>query len=87
MLRHLIVASAALVLMSGAGLAEPVGPTHTTIRQSENGMHITKRFVNHRGDLVTKRKLISSDGTVSRSRTVRDPETGSSYTRMRTDSY
>jgi hypothetical protein len=86
MLRHMIAASAALALFAGAAVAEPVGPVEKTIRQGEHGTHITKRFVNHRGEMVTKHKVIRYDGTVGRSRSVRDPMTGS-VTRMRRDNY
>jgi hypothetical protein len=83
MLRYAIAASAALMLFAGVASAEPVGPSTTTIRQSDHGTAITKRFINHRGEMVTKRKLINGN-MVTHSRTVRDPDTGVGYTRSRT---
>jgi hypothetical protein len=82
MLRYALAASAALAMVSGVALAEPVGPAMTTIHQSDHGTSITKRFINHRGEMVTKRKLINGNETV-RSRTVHDPVSGT-VTRTRT---
>src|SRR5262249_47027898 len=87
MIRYALAASAAFVLISGVAVAEPLGPTETTVRQSEHGTHITKHFVNHRGEVVAKRKFIGRDGTVmARSRSVTDPTTGiKTTTRMRSE--
>ena len=85
MLRHAIAASVALVMVSGVALAEPVGPT--TVRQNDRGTAISKHFINHRGEMVTKRKFIGANGNVVRSRTVRDPMSGTvTHTRTR-DAY
>jgi hypothetical protein len=87
MVRYVLASAAAIVMASGVAVAEPAGPSMTTVRQSEHGTHITKHFVNHRGEMVTKRKLIGNDGTmVARSRTVTDPSTGvKTTTRTHTD--
>jgi hypothetical protein len=74
MLRYAIAASVALAMVSGVALAEPVGST--TVRQNDRGTAITKHFVNHRGEMVTKRKIIGVNGGVVRSRTVHDPMSG-----------
>ena len=85
MLRHTIAASVALAMISGVALAQPVGPT--TMRQNDRGTAITKHFMNHRGEMVTKRKLIGANGGVVRSRTVHNPMTGTvTHTRTR-DAY
>jgi hypothetical protein len=82
MLRHAIAASVALAMVSGVALAEPAGPT--TTRQNDRGTAITKHFINHRGEMVTKRKLIGANGGVVRSRTVHNPMTGTiTHTRTR----
>jgi hypothetical protein len=87
MLRHVIVASAALAMVSGVALAEPVGTSVTTVHKSGHGKVVTKRHMNHRGEMVTKRKVVKNGLTgssVSKSRTVTDPATGSSRTVTRT---
>jgi hypothetical protein len=81
MLRYMVAAAAAVILVSGVASAEPVGPT--TIRQTDHGTMIKKHYVNHRGEMVTKREMINGN-TVTRSRTVHDPMTGTAYTRSRT---
>ena len=86
MLRHVIAVSAALALISGVALAEPVGESTTTVKRSDHGAVVTKRFMNHRGEMVTKRKVIThgiAGSSVNRSRTVTDPS-GTSYTRSHT---
>ena len=83
MFRYAIAASAALMMVAGVAAAEPMGPSTTTIHRSDRGTAITKRFINHRGEMVIKRKVINGD-TVTRSRTVHDPMTGVGYTRSRT---
>ena len=48
------------------------------------------RHINHRGELVTKRKVVKEDLTgssVSKSRTVTDPVTGSSRTESHTTTH
>jgi hypothetical protein len=69
MLRYAIAASAALMLVAGAASAEPVGPT--TIRQTDHGTMIKKHYINHRGEMVTKRTFVNGN-TVMQSRTVHD---------------
>ena len=89
MLRYAIVASAALAMVSGVALAEPVGTSETTVHES-HGKVVTNRHVNHRGELVTKRKAVKNGltgSTVSKSRTVTDPVTGSSRTESRTTTH
>jgi hypothetical protein len=81
MLRYTVVAAAALVLLSGIASAEPVGPT--TSRQTDHSTVIKKNYINHRGEMVTKRTMINGN-VVARSRTVHDPMTGERYTRMHT---
>ena len=80
MLRYAVAAAAAVFLVSGVASAEPIGPT--TIRQTDHGTLVKKHFINHRGEMVTKRKLINGN-MVTRSRTVHDPDTGV-VTRSRT---
>lgn len=82
MLRYAVAAATALAMVSGAALATPVGPVQTTVKQSDQGTKMTKRFINHRGDMVTKRKLISGNGMI-RSTTVRNSMTGERSTRTR----
>ena len=84
MVRYLITAATALVLVSGVAMAEPMDGSKTvTIRNTPTGKVITKRFVNHRGMLVTKKKRIN-DGfygsSVSRSKTITNPGAGESVT-------
>jgi hypothetical protein len=86
MVRHLLTAASVLVLMSGVALAEvdESGSKTITIHRSgpsDMGANktITKRFINHHGKMVTKSKSYSdgfSGSSVSRSRTVTDPDTG-----------
>lgn len=79
MLRNLIVASAALAMLSGVALADSV----TTVRESDHGKVVTKRFTNDQGQVVTKRKVVRNGiagSSVSRSHTVTDPATGASST-------
>lgn len=85
MLRHAIAASVALAMISGVALAQPVGPT--TMRQNDRGTAITRHFMNHRGEMVSKHKFIGVNGGVVRSRTVHNPMTGTvTHTRTR-DTY
>ncbi len=81
MLRYTIAAAAALVVAAGVASAEPVGST--TIRQTDHGTMIKKHYINHRGQMVTKREMVRGN-TVTRSRTVHDPMSGATYTRSRT---
>jgi len=57
MIRYLLTAASALALVSGVALAEPVEGTKTvTIQNSPSGKVVTKRYMNHRGQIFTKRK-------------------------------
>src|SRR5260370_38840234 len=86
MVRHLLAAASVLVLMSGAALAEFDQSGSKTITITRSAPHdmganktITKRYVNRHGYLVTKSKTFSdgfSGSSVSRSKTVTDPDTG-----------
>ena len=92
MVRYLLTAASALALFSGAALAQTdgYGAKTVTITRSaphamEGGRTITKKYINHRGMLVTKKKTVRGDGfygsSVSRSKTVHDPMTGETRTR------
>ena len=83
MLRYAVAAAAAVAIISGTAMAAPVGPTETTVKQTDHGTKITKHFINHRGEMVTKREAINGN-MVTRSKTVRDPVTGASFTRSHT---
>ena len=88
MVRHLLAVASVLVLMSGAALAEFDQSGSKTITIHRSGPYdvggnrtITKRYVNRHGNMVTKSKTYSdgfSGSSVSRTRTVTDPDTGMS---------
>jgi len=88
MVRHLLAAASVLVLMSGAALAEFDESGSKTITIHRSGPYdmggnktITKRYVNRHGNMVTKSKTYSngfSGSSMSRTRTVTDPDTGMS---------
>lgn len=85
MVRYMVAASVAFAMISGVALAEPAGSV-TTVTRTDQGKTISKRFINHRGDLVTKRKVVRNGiagTTVSRSRTITNGD-GDSVTRTRT---
>ena len=87
MLRHMIIASAALAMISGAAMADPFHTTVTTVHKSAHGKVVTKQHRNFHGQLVTKRKAVNNGLTgssVSKSKTVTDPVTGSSRTEKST---
>ncbi|HMH71364.1 MAG TPA: hypothetical protein VK554_03540 [Bradyrhizobium sp.] len=88
MLRYLLTAASVFALCSSVALAEPVDGTKTvTIQKSPYGKTVTKRFMNHRGMLVTKSKTFHdgfSGSSVTRSKTITDPEAGGTVTRSRT---
>ena len=96
MVRYLLTAASVFAMMSGVALAESpydASNTKTTIIRSapEHAMGsaktVTKRYVNHRGNLVTKKKTYSdgfSGGSVSRSKTVTDPSDGGTITKSHT---
>ena len=83
MVRYLLTAASVLALVSGVALAEPIEGTKTvTIHKSPYGKVVTKRFINHRGMLVTKRKINNGFfGSSVRSKTVTEPGAGESMTR------
>ena len=81
MVRYLLTAASVLALCSGVALAEPADGTKTvTIHKSPYGKTVTKRYINHRGMMVTKKKTFHNDGfsggSVTRSRTVTEPGAG-----------
>ena len=88
MVRHLLAAASVLVLMSGAAFAEMDDAGSKTITIHRSGPYdmggnktITKRYVNRHGNMVTKSKTYSngfSGSSMSRTRTVTDPDTGMS---------
>ena len=88
MVRYLLTAASVLALCSGVALAEPIEGTKTvTIHNSPYGKVVTKRFVNHRGMLVTKKKMFHegfAGSTVTRSKTITDPAAGESVTKRST---
>jgi hypothetical protein len=88
MVRYLLASASVLVMISGAAMAEINESGSKTITITRPAAHdmgtnktITKRYVNHNGKLVTKSKTYSdglSGSSVSRTRTVLDPNTGMS---------
>jgi hypothetical protein len=89
MIRHAIVASAALAMISGAAVAGPFHKTETTVQRTAHGTIVTKRHKSLLGKMVTKRKATENTATgssVSRSKTVTDPGTGVSKTTTSTKS-
>jgi hypothetical protein len=91
MVRYLLASASVLVMISGAAMAEideSGSKTITITRPAPRAMGanktITKRYVNHHGNVVTKSKTFSdgfSGSSMSRTRTVTDPETGMSKSR------
>jgi hypothetical protein len=91
MVRHLLASASVLVMISGVASAEidESGSKTITITRPvphDMGVHrtITKRYVNHHGNVVTKSKTYSdgfSGSSVSRTKTVTDPDTGMSKSR------
>ena len=88
MVRYLLTAASVLALCSGVALAEPMDSGKTvTIHKTPYGKTITKRYFNHRGMLVTKRKSVHeglSGSSVTRDKTITDPAAGGSVTRSTT---
>jgi len=87
MLRHVLVASAALAMISGAALADPLHHTTTTVHKTSHGQVVTKQHKTLTGKVVTKREAINNGLTgssVSKSKTVTDPDTGASKTKTTT---
>ena len=90
MVRHLLAAASVLVMISGVASAETDESGSKTITITRPVPHdmganrtITKRYVNRHGNVVTKSKTFSdgfSGSSVSRTKTVTDPETGMSKT-------
>ena len=91
MIRSLLIAASALALVSGVAMAETyvsepsaVTITRSTPHDMSANRTITKRYINHRGMMVTKHKSIRegfSGSSVSRTKTVHDPVTGMSRSR------
>jgi hypothetical protein len=97
MVRHVLTAASVLAMMSGVALAampyDAPNTTVTTMRAAPHpgGYHrtMTKRYINHRGNIVTKSKTYSdgfSGGSVTRSKTVTDPASGGTITKSHTSS-
>jgi hypothetical protein len=87
MLRHVIVASAALAMISGVALAGPIHHTTKTVHKTAHGMVVTKQHKNLLGHVVTKREAVNNGLTgssVTKSKTVTDPDTGASKTKTTT---
>ncbi len=87
MLRHAIVASAALAMISGAAVAGPIHHTTKTIHKTAHGMVVTQPHKTLTGKVVTKREAINNGLTgssVTKSKTVTDPDTGASKTQTTT---
>jgi hypothetical protein len=88
MVRYLLVSASVLVMISGAAMAEIDESGSKTVTITRPAPHemganktITKRYVNPNGKVVTKSKTYSdgfSGSSVSRTRTVVDPDTGMS---------
>ncbi len=88
MVRYLLAAASVLMMISGAAFAEMDESGSKLITVSPSAPHdmgakrtVTKRYVNRHGNMVTKKKTFSdgfSGSSVSRSRTVTDPDTGMS---------
>jgi len=90
MVRYLLSAATVFALMSGVALAQTGdnGSKTVTINKSPYGKTVTKRYMNHHGNLVTKSKTFHdgfSGSSVTRSKTVTDPAAGGTITRSHTD--
>ena len=82
MLRYLITGASVLALVSGVALASPVEGTKTvTVRHTPYGTMVHKRFMNHRGQMVSK-KIIRNGitGSTVKRKTVAEPGFGGSVT-------
>jgi hypothetical protein len=82
MVRYLITAASVLALVSGVALAEPVEGTKTvTIHKTPYGKVVHKRFMNHRGQMVSKKIIRNgiTGSTVKRTKTI-EPGAGGSVT-------
>jgi hypothetical protein len=83
MLRHALVASAALAMISGAALAGPIHHTTKTVHNTAHGMVVTKQHKTITGKVITKQKAVDNGLTgssVTNSKTVTNPDTGASKT-------
>ena len=83
MLRYAIAASAALAMISGAALADPIHHTTTTVHQTAHGKIVTKQHKTLTGKVVTKREAVNNGLTgssVRKSKTVTNQDTGASKT-------
>jgi len=90
MVRYLLTAASVFALMSGVALAQgdDYGSKTVTIHKSPYGKTVTKRYLNHHGNIVTKSKTFHdgfSGGSMTRSKTVTDPESGATITRSHTE--
>ena len=87
MLRHVIVVSAALAMISGAAVAGPIHHTTKTVHKTAHGMVVTKQHKTLTGKVVTKREAVNNGLTgssVTKSKTVTNPDTGASKTETTT---
>lgn len=82
MVRYLITAASVLALVSGVALAEPVeGTKSVTIRHSPYGTVVHKRFMNHRGQMVSKKIIRNGlSGSTMKRKTITEPGAGGSVT-------
>jgi hypothetical protein len=71
-----------LALVSGVALAEPVeGTKSVTIRHTPYGKVVHKRFMNHRGQIVSKKIMRNGiSGSTMKRKTVTEPGAGDSVT-------
>jgi hypothetical protein len=96
MVRHVLTAASVFAMLSGVALAAtPYDASNTTVTTTRAAPHhgfgyhrmMTKRYVNHHGNMVTKSKTVSdgfSGGSVTRSKTVTDPAAGGTITKSQT---
>lgn len=82
MVRYLITAASVLALVSGVALAEPVeGTKSVTIHKTPYGKVVHKRFINHRGQMVSKKIMRNGfSGSTVKRKTVAEPGFGGSVT-------
>ncbi|MGH6737442.1 MAG: hypothetical protein ACREDY_00130 [Bradyrhizobium sp.] len=82
MVRYLITAASVLALVSGVALAEPVeGTKSVTIHKTPYGKVVHKRYMNHRGQMVSKKIMRNGlTGSSVKRKTVTEPGAGESST-------
>jgi hypothetical protein len=82
MVRYLITAASVLALVSGVALAEPVeGTKSVTVRHTPYGKIVHKRYINHRGQMVSKKIMRNGiSGSTVKRKTVEEPGMGGSVT-------